>query len=78
MKIGVVCSNVDKLVLELMKRRDLDSNNCDIHIGIDGGQGSLKVGMTVTDREIEETLGRSKYSEVSLLNLRSHHNFFLF
>ena len=63
-KVGVVCNNVEALVKELIERRQLDVNSSDVHIGIDGGQGSIKVGLTITDRTTSETCGRAAYSEV--------------
>ena len=36
-------------------------------VGVDGGQGWLKMGLTVTDREEKEQTGRSHYSEVKFL-----------
>ena len=36
----------------------------DVHVGLDWGQGWLKVGLIVTDRSKEEVKGRAHYSEV--------------
>ena len=47
-----------------MDRRGLNPNTCDVHIGFDGGQGILKMGVTVTDRMELDKSGRSHYSEV--------------
>ena len=61
-KVGVVCNNVEGLVTELIQRRELDVNTSDVHIGIDGGQGSIKVGLTITDRATSESCGLAAYS----------------
>ena len=59
------CSCPDSLVSYLVSQRDMNADTSDVHIGIDGGQGMLKVGLTVTDRGDRKEDGRSKYSEVS-------------
>ena len=43
----------------------LNPSSCDIHCGFDGGQGILKVALTITDRLEDEYTGRSHYSDVS-------------
>ena len=47
-----------------MAHRGLNPHTCDVHIGLDGGQDILKVGLTVTDRLLVEETGRSRYSQV--------------
>ena len=66
-KVGVFCNDVDKLVSDLIEHRELDPTTCDVHVGIDGGQGSLKVGATVTDRTDTGNSGRTRYSYVRFL-----------
>ena len=51
---------------DLIVARDINPHTSDAHVGIDGGQGMLKVGVTVTDREEEECSGRSNYLSVSI------------
>ena len=40
---GVVCVDVDLLVTKILFHRNMDIEKVDINIGIDGGQGFLKV-----------------------------------
>ena len=49
----------------MIAHRGLNPHNCDVHCGFDGGQGMLKLGLTITDRLGKEATGRSKYSDVS-------------
>ena len=44
----VLCNNVENIVWELKEKRDLDTYNHLVKIGIDGGLGFLKVCMIVT------------------------------
>ena len=60
-RVGVFCSDLRDLVSHLIAKRGMDPTNSDIHIGIDGGQGSLKVGVTITERDDEVQNTRSKY-----------------
>ena len=66
LKPGVFCSDLMSMVSHLIECRDLDPEMADIHIGIDGGQGSVKVGVTVTTREDLAMQGRARYSYVSI------------
>ena len=68
-KVGVFCNDVDKLVSDMIEHRELDPTTCDVHVGIDGGQGSLKVGATVTDRADSEKSGRTRYSYVRFVSI---------
>ena len=62
----VFCVDCDKLVVEAMTYRGLSPSSCDIHCGFDGGQGVLKLALTITDRlDDVPTTGRSCYSDVS-------------
>ena len=62
----VFCDDSSQLLLDVMAHRGLNPHSCDVHCGFDGGQGMLKLGLTITDRlEMEET-GRSRYSHVSM------------
>ena len=58
------CSNVEGLLARLIAERGLNPDLTDIHVGCDGGQGSLKLGLIVTDRSKEEKVGRAFYSQV--------------
>ena len=51
-------------MLEVLAHRGLNPQTCDVHVGIDGGQGMLKLGVTITDRLEQEESGRSFYSQV--------------
>ena len=59
------CSDTEKLVTDLIASRQIDPKSSDVNVGLDGGQGMLKVGMTITDRNEAEQSGRSLYSSVS-------------
>ena len=48
-----------------MAHRGLSPSSCDIHCGFDGGQGVLKLALTITDRLEDIPTGRSHYSDVS-------------
>ena len=50
-------------MLDVLTHRGLNPHNSDVHCGIDGGQGSLKVGITVTERNSSKS-GRAHYSDV--------------
>ena len=58
------CDDLSQLVLDVMAHRGLDPHSCDVHCGFDGGQGMLKLAVTVTDRLESEESGRSHYSQV--------------
>ena len=63
--LKVFCNDCDELVQLVIHERGLDPQDCDVHVGFDGGQGLLKIGFTVTERSGEVVpFGRSKYSEV--------------
>ena len=64
-KVGVFCSDLKGLISHLIQCRQIDPEKSDIHIGIDGGQGSVKVGITITNRELAKPSGRLKYAYVS-------------
>lgn len=38
----------------------------DLHLGFDGGQGSLKLVLSITERTGQNPIGRAKYSEVNV------------
>ena len=50
-----------------LQLRGEDPQQCDVHVGFDGGQDLLKIAYTVTKRTGEEKSGRSRYSDVRLL-----------
>ena len=54
---------MNQLVLDVLSHRGMDPQHSDVHCGMDGGQGSVKLGITVTERLTENT-GRSRYSDV--------------
>ena len=63
--VQVFCNDCDELVQLVIHERGLAPQDCDVHVGFDGGQGLLKIGFTVTERCEEVSLrSRSKYSEV--------------
>ena len=45
-KCAVVCTDVSQLIHLLIQHCHMDPTNCDVAVGIDGGQGMLKVGAT--------------------------------
>ena len=53
-----------KLIEETIIKREMDPENSDLLVGFDGGQGSLKVALTITEKQEPEKLKRSRYSEV--------------
>ena len=59
----VFCDDPNQLVLDILAHRGMDPQNSDVHCGIDGGQGSLKIGITVTEKGTKK-LGRAHYSDV--------------
>ena len=61
------CVDCDDFVQEIISYRGLNPNSSDCHCGLDGGQGILKVGITITDRDEvgKESVGRSTYADVS-------------
>ena len=54
--------------MDILSHRGLDPHNSDVHCGIDGGQGSLKVGITITERNRSNS-GRAHYSDVRICDL---------
>ena len=54
---------------DLISHRAIDPESSDVHVGLDGGQGMLKIGLTITDRDKSGQPRRSKYSDVSILTL---------
>ena len=42
----------------------LNSDDVDLHLGFDGGQGSLKLVLSITERNFEASAGRSTYAQV--------------
>ena len=60
----VYCTNIEDLIPRIVVERGLSADTTDVHIGMDGGQGWLKLGLILTDRSKEERDGRARYSEV--------------
>ena len=55
----------------------MNPQTSDVHIGIDGGQKMLKLGVTITERMDSEKSGRCHYSDVSKGSLRKKFSNFL-
>ena len=58
------CTDIPGLIERVVTEREMSVNTTDIHLGMDGGQGWLKLGLILTDRSKEENKGRACYSEV--------------
>ena len=59
------CNNIKELVEVTCRERDIQVEDADLHVGFDGGQGSLKLTLTITDRAVKSVAkGRSSYKEV--------------
>ena len=58
------CSDPQELMKKVITERNIPMDSVDVHVGLDGGQGWLKVGLIVTDRSKEEVKRRAHYSEV--------------
>ena len=57
--------------MDVLSHRQMDPQASDVHVGIDGGQKMLKLGVTITDKLDVGEAGRSHYVHVSnLLNLK--------
>ena len=52
------------MVLKVLTERGMDPSTADVHVGIDGGQNMLKVGITITERNDNEEFGRATYNQV--------------
>ena len=70
-KVGVICNDLQTLLSDMIESREVDSMKSDVHIGIAGGQGSPKIGLTITDRDEKAVEGRAKYSDVSFSLIKS-------
>ena len=62
--VQVFCTDPCGLIDKPVSDRSLSPATTDVHIGIDGGQGWLKLGLILTDRNKVVQSGRAKYSEV--------------
>ena len=51
LKTLVYCNDVSQLVIRLLQHRGLDQSTADIKLGLDGGQGSLKVTLSIMDKD---------------------------
>ena len=58
------CTDVNEMVLKVLTERGMDPSTADVHVGIDGGQNMLKVGITITERNDNEEFGRATYKQV--------------
>ena len=60
----IFCTDIPKLVNDVCLERGLNADDVDVHLGFDGGQGSLKLVLSLTEKEANLSSGRSKYSQV--------------
>ena len=61
----VFCNDCDELIKAVLSERSLNPGNSDVHCGFDSGQGILKVAVTVTERNGDESIkGRARYTQV--------------
>ena len=44
----VYCNDIEELVAMVLHHRSQDTNDADIKLGVDGGQGFLKVTLSIT------------------------------
>ena len=59
------CNDLDELVCLTINERGLDPSETTVLVGLDQGQGSLKVAVTLVNRKDgDEKQNRSKYSQV--------------
>ena len=63
LKTLVYCNDVSQLVIRLLEHRGLDESTADIKLGLDGGQGSLKVTLSIMDKDERMKSGRQTYAE---------------
>ena len=63
LKTLVYCNDVSQLVIRLLQHRGLDQSTADIKLGLDGGQGSLKVTLSIMDKDERIKTGRQTYAE---------------
>ena len=63
----VFCTDPADLLQVVLAHRGLSMDNVDVHVGIDGGQNWLKLGLTVTERKETLNTGRACYAEVEFL-----------
>ena len=47
----IYANDIEDLIKEICSQRNLNPNDCLIRIGVDGGQGSVKVVMNIFDPE---------------------------
>ena len=61
------CNDCDEMVQHVLHERGLNPQDCNVLCGFDGGQGLLKIGFTIAEKEsLGRESTRSKYSDVSL------------
>ena len=68
------CNDLDELVCLTINERGLDPSETTVLVGLDQGQGSLKVAVTLVNRKDgDEKQNRSKYSQVrAIWIIKSH------
>ena len=79
-KTGVFCNNLDQLVCLALQERGEDPRDITGLVGLDQGQGSLKVALTLVNKnKDDEESVRSKYFEgvaPKTLKIQVSRNFF--
>ena len=50
-----------------LDHRGLHPDSTDLYVGIDGGQGWLKIGLTQTERKGKQVKGRATYDPVKYI-----------
>ena len=65
MKTIVKVKNASEFALKVMSMREIDPDKTDIQVGIDDGQGMVKVMLTCKERQTEQPSKptRAKYEE---------------
>ena len=58
------CTDPADLLQAVIAHRGLSLQDVDVHVGIDGGQNWLKMGLTITERKETLKTGRACYAEV--------------
>ena len=62
-KTLVYCNDISELVLRLLEYRELDPSTTDAKLGLDKGQGSVKVTLSLMERDERVKTGRQTYAE---------------
>ena len=62
-KTLVYCNDISELVLRLLEYRELDPSTTDAKLGLDKGQGSVKVTLSIMERDERVKTGRQTYAD---------------